>query len=179
MCKDVTSKMFEYTFKRSIRVCIHRADKVSLPLGCPPFSVFYMLAGWVKWRGEIHYKIDCHWSLFRWILQKMTRITIATSADLGEVHQALVLSRVRLPIAANIKKVLKRVIMKHLKLSSMLTHWHIFVLLTGVLLKVTPYCDSLQQRFSETPGCCLPGTNSTSGEKLNTANTETFIYNHL
>lgn len=65
----------------------------------------------------------------------------------------------------------KRVIMKHLKLN-------ISVLLIGVLLKVTPHCDSLQQRFPETPGCPLPGTNSTSGEKWKTANTKTSIYNH-
>lgn len=37
--------------------------------------------------------------------------------------------------------------MKHLKLFSVLTHWHIAVRLIEVILKVTPHCDSLQERF--------------------------------
>lgn len=68
--------------------------------------------------------------------------------------------------------------MKHFKLFSVLTHRPIFVRLIGVLLKVTPHCDSLQHRFPETPGCHLPGTNSTLGEKWNRANAESTIYNH-
>ncbi len=76
------------------------------------------------------------------------------------------------------QKVVEGVIMKHLKLFLVLTHWHSFVLLTEVLLKVTPHCDSLQQSFPETPGRRLPGTETISVEKWNKANTETSICNH-
>lgn len=66
----------------------------------------------------------------------MTRNVIAPSIYLGEVHHALVCSCDRLPIAPNIKGGgVGRVIMKHLKLFSVLAHWHIFVLLIVVLLK--------------------------------------------
>lgn len=104
----------------------------------------------------------------------MTRTVIAKSVYLGDVHHASAVTD-----CAQNKEVVKRVIIKHLKPFSVLAHRHIFVLLMGVLLQVTPHCESLQKRFPETPGCRLPGTNGTSGEKLNTANTETSIYNHL
>lgn len=64
----------------------------------------------------------------------MTRNVFALSIYLGEMHHALVCSSDRLPIAPNIKGGGKGN-NEALKLFFVLAHWHIFVLLIGVLLK--------------------------------------------
>lgn len=62
ICKYATfeiSCMFDYNFKRSINVCIHREHKsISTPELSTLFSI--LNTGWVKWRKEIYSTIDSH-----------------------------------------------------------------------------------------------------------------------